>query len=80
MTRYELKPVVSDYGLYENKDLILICSSRKNALLIKAILEKDYKFQSGVNGNPEFTAEDFHSFQMRNDSRKKVRTSEQKRG
>ena len=60
MANYEVKPVVSDYGLYENGELKLICSHRGNALLIKAIMEKDYKYQSGFNGNPKFTASDFY--------------------
>jgi hypothetical protein len=38
---YSIKPVVSDYGLYENDKLILILNSSRNARLIKAILEKD---------------------------------------
>lgn len=41
MPRYEVKSVVCDYGLSENGKLILICNSRSNALLIKAIMEKD---------------------------------------
>lgn len=39
--KYEVKPVVCDYGLYENGNLILICNSRLNALLIKDVMEVD---------------------------------------
>ena len=60
MAKYEVKPVVSDYGLYRNGELKLICSHRGNALLIKAIMEKDDKYQSGFNGNPKFIASDFY--------------------
>jgi len=38
---YEVKDVVCDYGIFEDSDLKLICNSRSNAMLIKAILEKD---------------------------------------
>ena len=39
--RYSVKPVVCDYGLYEDDKLVLILNSSRNAQLIKAILEKD---------------------------------------
>ncbi len=41
MTKYEVKAVVCDYGIYENGELKLVVNSRGNALLIKAILEQD---------------------------------------
>ena len=41
MPGYEVKPVVCDYGLYEDDELRLVCNSSRNAKLIKAILEKD---------------------------------------
>ena len=41
MARYTVRPVVCDYGVYENEELKLICNSRSNALLIAAIMEKD---------------------------------------
>lgn len=62
MSKYDVKPVVADYGLYENGELRLICSSRRNALLIKAIMEKDDRYQSGFNGSPKFVASDFNRF------------------
>ena len=62
MSRYTVKSVVCDYGLYKNGELKLICSSIRNAHLIKAIMEKDDKYQSGFNGNPKFVASDFNEF------------------
>lgn len=41
ITKYEVKAVVCDYGIYENGELKLVVNSRGNALLIKAILEQD---------------------------------------
>ena len=41
MSNYDVKNVVCDYGLYEDDNLALICNSRRNAFLIKAIMEKD---------------------------------------
>ena len=38
---YEIRDVVSDYGIYENGELKLILNSRANAEYIKAILEVD---------------------------------------
>ncbi|MFR5263785.1 hypothetical protein [Clostridium sp.] len=51
--KYEVKPVVCDYGVYkvdlgiygvyENDELLLVLNNRDNALLIKEILESDSK-------------------------------------
>lgn len=41
MSKYEVKDVVCDYGLYEDGELKLILKSRQNALTIKRILEVD---------------------------------------
>ena len=41
MIKYEVNPLVCDYGIYENGELKLVVNSRGNALLIKAILEQD---------------------------------------
>ena len=41
MMKYEIRDVVSDYGIYENGELKLILNSRANAEYIKAILEVD---------------------------------------
>lgn len=39
--KYEVRDVVCDYGVYEDDKLILILNSRRNALMIKKILEAD---------------------------------------
>lgn len=41
MSRYEIKDVVCDYGLYEDGELKLILNSAHNAHLVKRILEID---------------------------------------
>lgn len=41
MSKYEVKSVVCDYGVFENNELKLICNSHANALKIKEILETD---------------------------------------
>lgn len=41
MSEYKVGSVVCDYGLFIDDKLVLICNSERNALLIKAILEKD---------------------------------------
>lgn len=41
MSKYEVKDVVCDYGLYEDGELKLILNSKQNALTIKTILEVD---------------------------------------
>lgn len=41
MSKYEVKDVVCDYGLYEDGELKLILNSKQNALTIKRILEVD---------------------------------------
>ena len=41
MTKYEVKAVVCDYGIFENGKLKLIVNSQANALMIKYVLEKD---------------------------------------
>ena len=43
MTKYEVKAVVSDYGIFENGELKLIVNSQVNALMIKYVLEQDLK-------------------------------------
>ncbi len=59
--KLSVRPVVCDYGIYENDKLLTITSSRFNALLIKAILVKDLKYGQGFNGNPKFSKEDFQA-------------------
>lgn len=41
MSKYDIKAVVCDYGIYENDELKIIVNSQANALLIKYILEQD---------------------------------------
>ena len=41
MSKYEVKDIVCDYGLYEDGELKLILNSKQNALTIKRILEVD---------------------------------------
>lgn len=41
MSKYEVKDVVCDYGLYEDGELKFILNSKQNALTIKTILEVD---------------------------------------
>lgn len=59
--KISVRPVVCDYGIYENDKLLTITSSRFNAFLIKAILVKDAKYGQGFNGNPKFSKEDFQA-------------------
>ncbi len=40
-SRYSIKDVLCDYGLYEGEELKVITNSRQNALLIKEILDID---------------------------------------
>ena len=49
--KYEVKDVVCDYGVcdygvYENGNLLYILNNKENALLIKDILESDFKKES----------------------------------
>lgn len=41
MSKYDIKAVVCDYGIYENDELKIIVNSQANALLIKYVLERD---------------------------------------
>ncbi len=59
--KISVRPVVCDYGVYENGRLISVINNRFNALLIKAILIKDIKFGQGLSGTPQFSIEDFQA-------------------
>ena len=59
--KISVRPVVCDYGIYENDKLLTVINNRFNALLIKAILVKDVKYGQGFNGNPKFSKEDFQA-------------------
>jgi len=52
----EVRPVVCDYGIYEDDKLKLILNDRGNAILIKAILDKDSLCN---RASYRFTKEDF---------------------
>ncbi len=41
MIEYSVRPVVCDYGVYKNNELIVICNSKYNADLIAKILDFD---------------------------------------
>lgn len=41
MSKYDVKAVVCDYGIFDNDELKIIVNSQANALLIKYILEQD---------------------------------------
>lgn len=41
MSKYDIKAVVCDYGIYENDELKIIVNSQANALLIKYVLDQD---------------------------------------
>lgn len=41
--KYEVRPVVCNYGIFENGRLVLILNSSLNAQLVKEILEIDYQ-------------------------------------
>jgi hypothetical protein len=62
MSKYEVKDIVCDYGLYEDGKLKLICNSKRNALLIKAIMDKDNILNGNQNGNYYFTDYDYNKF------------------
>lgn len=41
MSKYDVKSVICDYGVFENNKLKIIVNSQANALLIKYVLEQD---------------------------------------
>ena len=54
MAKYEIRDVVSDYGIYEDGELKLILNSRSNAEYIKEILEHEERHpNAGVPYSPE---------------------------
>lgn len=59
MSNYKVDSVVCDYGLFIDNDIVLTCNSRRNALLIKAILEKDDLCN---HGDYTFDNDDFNRF------------------
>ena len=65
--------VVCDYGLYEDGELKLICNNRRNALLVKAILDKDDMCN---HGEYVFDNDDFNRFMAKWCSDINMRTGE----
>lgn len=62
--KYEIRDVVSDYGVFEDDKLVLICNSKINAAIICAILQKDkenlnFNAKDFINTVDEVTVEDF---------------------
>lgn len=74
---YEVKSVVCDYGVFELGKLRLVLNSRDNALLIKAILDKDSTPNGTQTGNYFFTDEDYASFKEQNKKPSDVESSDQ---
>lgn len=60
---FSVKPVVCDYGIYENDKLLAILSSRFNAFLIKAILVKDAKSNGGFDMSSKFQKADYEKLE-----------------
>ena len=57
MSRYEIRDMVGDYGIYEDGELRLILNSRSNAEYIKAILEHEERNpNAAVPYSPEVEA------------------------
>ena len=61
-TRYTVDSVVCDYGVFRDGELQVICNSRRNALLIKDILEKDERYAQAFVKSPLYTEQDFNAF------------------
>lgn len=53
--RYEVKDIVSDYGVYRDDELLVICNNKHNAALICSILAKD-------KNHDVFKSSDFEKF------------------
>ena len=49
MPKYEVKDVVSDYGVYEDGELKLILNSRRTALQIVELLKEDERIHREMN-------------------------------
>ena len=77
--RYTVDAVVCDYGVFENGQLKLTCSNRRNALLIKDIMEKDDAYGQGFIQNPKYVASDFNKFISEHEQHYKLKFMEIKR-
>lgn len=62
MTKYEVKAVVCDYGIYKDGELRLVINSQANALLIKYVLEQDLKHKVVINDLLEPKTKPKHKF------------------
>ena len=49
MSEYEVRDVVSDYGVYEDGELKLILNSRRIALQIVELLKEDERIYNELN-------------------------------
>ena len=49
MSKYEVRDVVCDYGVYEDGELKLILNSRRIALEIKRLCEEDERIHRELN-------------------------------
>lgn len=49
MSEYEVRDVVSDYGVYEDGELKLILNSRRIALEIVRLLKEDERIHNELN-------------------------------
>ena len=49
MSEYEVRDVVSDYGVYEDGELKLIVNSRRIALQIVELLKEDERIHNELN-------------------------------
>lgn len=59
----EVRPIVSDYAIYNNDELALILNSKRNAELIKAIVDNDALGNHIGGPHCWFTIEDFQKFE-----------------
>ena len=59
----EVRPIVSDYAIYNNDELALILNSKRNAKLIKAIIDKGAIGNHMCGSDYRFNIEDFQEFE-----------------
>lgn len=59
----EVRPIVCDHAIYNNDKLALILNSKRNAELIKAIVDKDALGNHIGGPHCWFTPEDFQKFE-----------------
>ena len=60
---YTVKPLVCDYGLYDDtNNLIFILNNRRNALLIKDILDLDNNYKNEMNCSRSYGPKEMNDF------------------